>query len=222
MTPRPPSCAIAMARPDSVTVSMAALRIGTLSRMFRVSRVETSTCDGFTFECCGTSSTSSKVSAVVMVVSVRSRVETGAVRSIGSSNTQKADASSAFHSSRGLPVALLVFLSAPTWARIVAADFRFLPPHRLDHIVSAGPRWRWRLRLRCRLARSAAGKWRHWWRAGVVHHHPRWCRTARCGPWRAPCDRRLGLAFLHRHGTEPEQVADDLLLDARFHVLVRH
>src|SRR6185503_11737870 len=124
-----------------------------------------------------------------------------------------------FHSSRGLPVALLVFLSAPTWARIVAADLRFLPPHRLDHIVSAGPRWRWRLRLRCRLARSAAGKCRHWCRAGVVHHHRRWCRTARCGPWRAHCDRRLGLAFLHRHGTEPEQVADDLLLDARFHVL---
>jgi hypothetical protein len=43
MMPSPPSCAIAMARPDSVTVSIAALRSGTLSLMFRVSRVETST-----------------------------------------------------------------------------------------------------------------------------------------------------------------------------------
>ena len=43
MTPRPPCCAIAMARRDSVTVSIAALTSGTFSRMRRVSRVLTST-----------------------------------------------------------------------------------------------------------------------------------------------------------------------------------
>jgi len=51
MTPRPPCWAIAMARPDSVTVSIAALTSGTFSLMFRVSRVVTSTCVGNTVEC---------------------------------------------------------------------------------------------------------------------------------------------------------------------------
>ena len=51
MTPMPPCCAIAMARRDSVTVSMAALTSGTFSRMLRVSRVLTSTCVGSTSEC---------------------------------------------------------------------------------------------------------------------------------------------------------------------------
>ena len=64
ITPRPPCCAIAMARRDSVTVSIAALTIGTFSRILRVSRVLTSTCVGSTVECRGTSRTSSKVSAV--------------------------------------------------------------------------------------------------------------------------------------------------------------
>ena len=36
MTPMPPCCAIAIARRDSVTVSIAALRSGTLTRMLRV------------------------------------------------------------------------------------------------------------------------------------------------------------------------------------------
>ena len=43
MMPRPPCCAIAIARRDSVTVSMAALTSGTLRRMLRVKRVLTST-----------------------------------------------------------------------------------------------------------------------------------------------------------------------------------
>ena len=50
MTPRPPCWAMAMAIDDSVTVSMAALSSGTNSGMLRVSRVETSTCAGSTFE----------------------------------------------------------------------------------------------------------------------------------------------------------------------------
>src|SRR5688572_29049942 len=70
MTPMPPSWAIAIARPDSVTVSIAALSSGTLSLMLRVSRVETSTWLGTSVECCGTSRTSSKVSAVESPTSV--------------------------------------------------------------------------------------------------------------------------------------------------------
>ncbi len=50
MTPSPPCWAMAMAIDDSVTVSMAALSSGTNSGMLRVSRVETSTCAGSTFE----------------------------------------------------------------------------------------------------------------------------------------------------------------------------
>ena len=64
MMPMPPCCAMAMASRDSVTVSIAALAMGTFSRMLRVKFDETSTSLGSTFECCGTSSTSSKVSAV--------------------------------------------------------------------------------------------------------------------------------------------------------------
>jgi hypothetical protein len=70
MMPIPPCCAMAMARRDSVTVSIAALMSGTLSRIRRVSRVLTSTWCGSTVECCGTISTSSKVRAVVNPVSI--------------------------------------------------------------------------------------------------------------------------------------------------------
>ena len=72
MTPMPPCCAIAIASRDSVTVSIAALASGTFSRMLRVRRVLTSTWVGSTSECRGTSSTSSKVSAVARPVSTDS------------------------------------------------------------------------------------------------------------------------------------------------------
>ena len=62
-TPTPPSRAMAMAMPASVTVSMAAETRGTRRAMRRVSRVATSTSLGCTSECPGTNSTSSKVSA---------------------------------------------------------------------------------------------------------------------------------------------------------------
>ena len=63
MMPMPPCCAIAMASRLSVTVSIAALRIGTFSRMRCVSRELTSTWLGSTCECRGTSRMSSNVSA---------------------------------------------------------------------------------------------------------------------------------------------------------------
>ena len=63
MIPMPPSWAMAMARWASVTVSMAAERMGTLSVMERVRRVWMSTSEGSTLDLWGASSTSSKVSA---------------------------------------------------------------------------------------------------------------------------------------------------------------
>ncbi len=64
--PMPPSCASAIARRDSVTVSMAAESSGMLSWIDRVRRVERLTSRGRTVEWAGTSSTSSKVSAFWM------------------------------------------------------------------------------------------------------------------------------------------------------------
>ena len=59
----PPACAMAMASRASVTVSMAAERIGMLSSMSPAMRVRTSVSPGMTSEWPGCSSTSSKVSA---------------------------------------------------------------------------------------------------------------------------------------------------------------
>src|SRR3569833_2012717 len=63
MMPMPPSCARAMARRASVTVSIAADTSGMLSDISRVSRVLSSTSRGSTVEWAGTNGTSSKVSA---------------------------------------------------------------------------------------------------------------------------------------------------------------
>ena len=76
MTPMPPCCAIAMASLDSVTVSIAALSSGTLTRMCRVTHDVTSTALGSTSECRGTSSTSSNVSAVERPTEIWSVVST--------------------------------------------------------------------------------------------------------------------------------------------------
>ena len=62
MMPMPPSRAIAMAILEVVTVSIAAVRKGELSRIPLTSSVEMSTSAGTTSERAGTSSTSSKVS----------------------------------------------------------------------------------------------------------------------------------------------------------------
>src|SRR5580765_9074571 len=59
----PPACAIAMARPASVTVSIAAEMSGMPSSIVLVSLVRVSTWEGRTSEAAGTSSTSSKVRA---------------------------------------------------------------------------------------------------------------------------------------------------------------
>src|SRR6266498_3113281 len=61
--PTPPSCAMAIARRDSVTVSIAAETSGMLSWILRVSLVFRPTSRGRTFEWAGTRRTSSKVRA---------------------------------------------------------------------------------------------------------------------------------------------------------------
>ena len=61
MMPTPPSRAMAMAISDSVTVSIAAVRMGALSLIVRVSCVEKSTSLGNTWDSAGISRTSSKV-----------------------------------------------------------------------------------------------------------------------------------------------------------------
>ena len=61
--PIPPSCAKAIAKRASVTVSIAAERIGILSVIPRVNFVWRETSLGNTVECAGTSKTSSNVKA---------------------------------------------------------------------------------------------------------------------------------------------------------------
>ena len=63
ITPMPPACAMAMASRDSVTVSIAADRIGIDSSMSPAIRVAMSVSPGITSEWPGCNSTSSKVSA---------------------------------------------------------------------------------------------------------------------------------------------------------------
>src|SRR3954471_6638157 len=64
MTPMPPSCAIAIARRASVTVSMAAETTGRFRTMFRLRWVLRLVSRGNTWEYAGTNNTSSKVSAL--------------------------------------------------------------------------------------------------------------------------------------------------------------
>src|SRR5690606_7061476 len=66
MTPIPPSCAVAIARPDSVTVSMAADTSGMFKVMSRVKRVLRDVSRGRMSEYAGTNKTSSNVSAFLI------------------------------------------------------------------------------------------------------------------------------------------------------------
>ena len=136
MTPMPPCCAIAMASRLSVTVSIAALRIGTLRRMRRVSRDATSTWLGRTCECRGTSSD---------VVERQRFGQPGrhlrgrAQRSVIVSSSL-IDAAPRTRDPSGA-MALLEFLAAAAPARVVAADLRLVAPNGLHRrVVAAGAR----------------------------------------------------------------------------------
>src|SRR5262245_321724 len=203
MTPSPPCCAMAMARRDSVTVSIAALTSGTDRRIRRVRRVVTSTWVGTTSECCGTSSTSSKVRAVASPTSVE--------RSVGSSVFRSIDCSGCG------AVTLLVFLAAPAPARVVAADLGLIALDRLDDVVAAdtiglpllGARSAERAR---RLGRRPTGGWqrRRSSRARIVQ------RERGLPPRHRPARH---LRFLIHDRAQAPEVADDRLVDAILHPL---
>src|SRR5215208_6411118 len=77
----PPALAIAIAILDSVTVSIAELTNGTLSRIFLVSWLEVSAVAGTTSEAAGSSSTSSNVSpSMATLVGSSPPVGTGTAR----------------------------------------------------------------------------------------------------------------------------------------------
>ena len=141
MTPRPPCCAIAIARRDSVTVSIAALTSGTFSRMLRVSRVLTSTCVGH-----------DRRSAAARAARRR---RSGRWRGrLSMERTRGAVRFVYIHTLCRGPVALLVFLPAAARARVVAADLRLVAPHGLHRrIVAADAR---RLLLSLRPARTGS------------------------------------------------------------------
>ena len=67
MMPTPPSCANAIARRDSVTVSIAADTRGIFRVMLRVNLVRKLTSRGSTLECAGISKTSSKVNPILVI-----------------------------------------------------------------------------------------------------------------------------------------------------------
>src|SRR5262245_36223392 len=115
---------------------------------------------------------------------------------------------------------LLVFLAAAAGARIVASDLGLVTTYRSDDVIAAracGPRGSApELRRsglpRGRRARACAPGASHGERGllgGVVHGHLR-C-AARRGPWPP------GALVAHR--AQPEEIPDDLFLDARLHVL---
>src|SRR5262245_2499970 len=201
MTPSPPCCAIAIARRDSVTVSIAALTRGTERRMRRVSRVATSTSRGTTSECRGTSRTSSKVRAVASPVSVESRVGNSVLSSIGVLG--------------GSAVTLLVLFTAPAPAGIVAANLRLIALHGLDDVVAADAR---RLLLAARRAERARGR--------LLRADGR--KRRRRGSARVVQDQRRlaarhrtprGLVVLVHDRAQAPRVADNRFVHAFLHVL---
>src|SRR5262249_47039755 len=131
----------------SVTVSMAALTSGVLSRMFLVRKVLTSTCVGRTSECCGTSSTSSNVNAVAKPASSDSNATLPVLSSILQPGGVLTCTTCPQHPpclpqwSRRRPVTLLVLLAAAARTRLVPPDLGFLTSYGLgSRIVPANAR----------------------------------------------------------------------------------
>src|SRR5689334_18064567 len=95
-------------------------------------------------ECCGTSSTSSKVSAVTMPVSISLSVSSGVLSSICDSTRRRGWPASAPIDAKarlgGGAVTLLVFPAAAARTRVVSPDLRFFPLERLDDVVAAHAR----------------------------------------------------------------------------------
>src|SRR5262245_11282454 len=225
MIPMPPCCAMAMARRDSVTVSIAALTSGTDNRMLRVSRVVMSTCVGTTVECRGTSSTSSKVSAVARSVAVAVRSVDSVFRSI---DTKKGRRLSARLTTRDVrlttascsrSVALFVLLPAAARTRVVAADLRPFVPHRFHRgVVAADARSLLCRRARpcrcggrrCRRSRTEDGR-RGAFRARIVEDER--------GTPHGLATYRRGRSLLAQYRPQPPEIADDFLVHPILHRL---
>src|SRR5437660_1096244 len=200
ITPSPPCCAIAIARRDSVTVSIAALTSGTFNRILRVSRVLTSTSVGTTSECRGTSSTSSNVRAVARPDSVDRSVGISVFSSI---------------SSCGRAVTFLVFLPASARARIVAAYLRLVVAERRHLCVVAADA----CGLTCRPAAAAELGCLCGRAAERGHRLSRAAAEDQRGPGAPDGTRRRRLLAVAQHRTEPPHVTDDFLVHAVFHSL---
>src|SRR5450830_582940 len=125
MTPRPPFWAIAIARRDSVTVSIAAERMGIFSPIPGASRVFRSVSEGCTFERAGRRRTSSNVRA-----SGISRSFTMGIHTTDGGWPLSSARSAGGGAHPGRPVALFVLLPGAARAGLVAADLRARGLHR--------------------------------------------------------------------------------------------
>src|SRR5216683_6134410 len=115
-------------------------------------------------------------------------------------------------------MALLVLLSAPARARLVAADLRLVAPHRLGRrVVTADPgrllRARRPERAGLRRLSAPASEDRRRFSGRIVEDQRR--RPA----WRGSARRLHGRGLVVQDRAQPPEVADDLLVDAILHRL---
>src|SRR5664279_2686471 len=216
MTPSPPFCAIAIARRDSVTVSIAAERIGMFSPIPDASRVFRSVSAGWTFERAGRRRTSSNVRASGISRSFTMGIHTT------DGGWPLSSAPSAGGSARpGRSVAFLVLPPGAARARIVPADLRARGLHR-GHIEIASRRGvEGTLQLEVLFFLAALLELG----GGPARGGRPRCRG--CGRRRAGVERiRRRRTFLARRALgrglgdlEAEEVLEDLLLDAFLHRL---
>src|SRR6266508_2156108 len=210
-TPMPPCCAMAMARRDSVTVSIAAERIGMFSEIPAVNRVVRLTSRGWTFDLAGRSRTSSNVRArgnserrdresfraaipdisLIRALPRERSAGAGSARRAQIPRSARSDGSCA---RRRRPVAFLVFSSGAARTRVIASDLRGVPVEGLHLGVLASR------------SRGAVGVVDV---AGAARGHGRGGATG-------AGFRHLAFRLAH-HGLEAEEVLYELILDAFLH-----
>src|ERR1019366_7716408 len=216
MTPSPPFCAIAIARRDSVTVSLAAERMGMFSPIPGASRVFRSVSAGWTFERAGRRRTSSNVRASGISRSFTMGIHTT------DGGWPLSSAPSAGGSARpGRSVAFLVLPPGAARARVVPTNLRARGLHRGHVEIASRRRVEGTLQLEVLFllaallelgggpARGGRPRGRGWGgrRAGVER-----IRRRRTFLARRALGRGLG-------DLEAEEVLEDLLLDAFLHRL---
>ena len=158
MIPRPPCCAMAMARPDSVTVSMAALSSGTFRRMrsrqpgadvhrgrqhLRVARHQQDVVEREGGRQFGADLQHGRCRGLQFHRACPSFAPCENRRRTVCTAPSHVPLTFALRDRRGRPslpgaVALLVLLAAAARARVVPAHLRLVAPHGLHHVVAAG------------------------------------------------------------------------------------